>query len=99
MKKQINKDIKKRKLFKRYELKRRVLLGLVNDLSIPLGKRLEFVSLLSKLPRNASKTRTKNRCILTGRSKSVYRFCKLSRLGLRDLGSKGLIPGLSKTSW
>lgn len=99
MKKRISKDLRIRKLFRRYEIKRRLLLSLINDLSIPLGKRLEYVSLLNKLPRNASKTRVMNRCILTGRSKSVYKFCKLSRLSLRDLGSKGLIPGLSKKSW
>lgn len=99
MKKRIYKDIKKRKLFKHYEVRRRLLLGLINDLSIPLEKRLEFISQLNRLPRNASKGRILNRCILTGRSKSVYRFCKLSRLTLRDLGSRGLIPGLSKKSW
>ena len=99
MKKRIYKDIKLRKLFRRYEVRRRLLLGLINDLSIPLEKRLEFVSQLNRLPRNASKVRTHNRCILTGRSKSVYRFCKLSRLGLRQLGSEALIPGLSKKSW
>ena len=97
MKKRIYKDIKIRKLFKRYEIRRRLLLGLINDLSIPLERRM--VSQLNKLPRNASKVRTLNRCVLTGRSKSVYRFCKVSRLALRDLGSQGLIPGLSKKSW
>lgn len=99
MKKRIHKDIKIRRLFKRYEVKRRLLLGLINDLSIPLEKRLDFISELNRLPRNASKTRIMNRCVLTGRNKSVYRFCKLSRLSLRDLGSKGMIPGLSKKSW
>ena len=99
MKKRIYKDIKIRKLFKRNEIRRRLLLGLINDLSIPLEKRMEFVSQLNRLPRNASKVRTLNRCVLTGRSKSVYRFCKVSRLALRDLGSQGLIPGLSKKSW
>nr|YP_009647067.1 ribosomal protein S14 [Chloropicon mariensis]QBX98716.1 ribosomal protein S14 [Chloropicon mariensis] len=99
MKKRIYKDIRKRKLFKTYEVKRRILLGLINDLSIPLEKRLDFVTELNRLPRSASKVRVVNRCILTGRSKSVYKFCKLSRLSLRRLGSEGLIPGLSKKSW
>ena len=66
---------------------------------LEIEKRLEFISQLNRLPRIASKGRILNRCILTGRSKSVYRFCKLSRLTLRDLGSRGLIPGLSKKSW
>ncbi|MBB21242.1 MAG: 30S ribosomal protein S14 [Rickettsiales bacterium] len=99
MKKAIYKDIKLRKLFRRFEVRRRLLLGLINDMSIPLEKRLEFVSQLNRLPRNSSKVRTHNRCVLTGRSKSVHRFCKLSRLGLRKLASEGLIPALSKKSW
>ena len=99
MKKAIYKDIKLRKLFRRFEVRRRLLLGLINDMSIPLEKRLEFVSQLNRLPRNSSKVRTHNRCVLTGRSKSVYRFCKMSRLGLRKLASEGLIPALSKKSW
>lgn len=51
------------------------------------------------LPRNSSKGRVKNRCIETGRSHSVLRFCKLSRICLRDNASKALISGISKASW
>ena len=54
---------------------------------------------LSKLPKNSSKIRIKNRCVLTGRSKGVFRYFKLSRIQLRQLTLEGNIPGYSKTSW
>ena len=46
-----------------------------------------------------SATRIRNRCEMTGRPRGYYRKHKLSRIALRDLGSKGLIPGLVKSSW
>lgn len=54
---------------------------------------------IKSLNRNSSKSRIKNRCIETGRAHSVLRFCKLSRICLRENASKGLISGISKASW
>jgi small subunit ribosomal protein S14 len=54
---------------------------------------------LAKLPRNSSRTRIRNRCEVTGRPRAVYRKLKLSRIALRELGAKGLVPGLLKSSW
>ena len=54
---------------------------------------------LAKLPRNSSPTRLARRCELTGRRRSYYRKFKISRLMLRDLAHKGLIPGMRKSSW
>jgi small subunit ribosomal protein S14 len=54
---------------------------------------------LNQLPRNASPGRVRNRCEVTGRPRSVYRKLKMSRIALRELGNKGLIPGLVKSSW
>ena len=54
---------------------------------------------LAQLPRNSSTTRIRNRCELSGRPRSNYRKNKLSRIALRELGSKGLVPGLVKSSW
>ena len=51
------------------------------------------------MPRNASATRIRNRCEVTGRPRAFYRKHKLSRIALRELGSKGLSPGLVKSSW
>ena len=51
------------------------------------------------MPRKSATTRIRNRCELTGRPRATYRKNKLSRIALRELGSKGLIPGLVKSSW
>lgn len=54
---------------------------------------------LARLPRDASPTRIRNICALTGRSRSVYQKFKISRLMLRKLALEGKIPGMRKSSW
>ncbi|MGC4032697.1 MAG: 30S ribosomal protein S14 [Tepidisphaeraceae bacterium] len=54
---------------------------------------------LSSLPRDASPTRSHNRCELTGRSRAYLRKFKVSRIMLRELALKGMIPGMKKASW
>jgi small subunit ribosomal protein S14 len=54
---------------------------------------------LAQLPRNSSATRIRNRCEVTGRPRAYYRKLRLSRIALRELGARGLIPGLVKSSW
>ncbi|NSW45601.1 MAG: 30S ribosomal protein S14 [Bacteroidales bacterium] len=54
---------------------------------------------LQKLPRNSSKTRLHNRCMLTGRPKGYMRTFGLSRITFREMASNGLIPGVKKASW
>ena len=53
---------------------------------------------LAKLPRNANPNRVRNRCSLTGRPRSYYRFFGLSRIALRDLALRGELPGVKKSS-
>ena len=95
----IQRDNKRRKLVFKYELKRLQFKSMIKDFSIPKEIKYKYISKLNKLPRNSSKTRIRNRCILTGRSRSIFRFCKLSRIILRDLSSQGLLPGVKKSSW
>ena len=54
---------------------------------------------LQQLPRNASPTRLRNLCALTGRSRGVYRKFKISRIKLRELALEGKVPGMRKASW
>lgn len=54
---------------------------------------------LSKLPRNASPTRLKNRCELTGRPRGYMRKFSMSRIAFRELAHKGQLPGVKKASW
>ncbi|HYD73065.1 MAG TPA: 30S ribosomal protein S14, partial [Candidatus Binatia bacterium] len=66
---------------------------------LPLEERFAARLKLAQLPRNSSVTRVRNRCELTGRPRAFYRKLKLSRIALRDLASKGQIPGMVKSSW
>jgi ribosomal protein S14 len=92
-------DKKRRKLHLKYELKRIEYKSLISTLTLQPELRTEYLRKLNKLPRNSSVVRIKNRCILTGRGHSVYKFCRLSRIKLRELASQGVLMGISKSSW
>ena len=95
----IEKNNRRRKLAKRYSARRARLKAIVDDKSLPMEERFEAALKLATLPRNSSATRIRNRCEVTGRPRAFYRKLKMSRIALRELGSKGLIPGLVKSSW
>ena len=95
----IEKNERRRKLTKKYSSRRAKLKAIVHDKSLPVEDRFAATLKLAKLPRNSSATRIRNRCELTGRPRAIYRKHRLSRIALRELGSKGLIPGLVKSSW
>ncbi len=95
----IEREIKRKKLAKRYAGKRAELKAVIRDQSIPAEERFQAVLKLAELPRNSSKTRQRNRCALTGRPRSYYRKFNLSRIALRDLASRGELPGVTKSSW
>jgi small subunit ribosomal protein S14 len=95
----IEKNNRRRKMAKRFAGKRARLKTIAYDKELPLEERFEAQLKLAQLPRNSSATRIRNRCEITGRSRAYYRKLKMSRIALRDLGSKGLIPGLVKSSW
>ena len=79
--------------------KRENLKKIIKNKKLPLTERFEAQLKLAKIPRNSSKTRIRNRCEITGRPRGVYRKLKISRIALRDLASKGKIPGMTKSSW
>ena len=95
----INKNERRKKLVKQYAGKYAKLKATANDESLDDTERLVARLKMAELPRNANPTRVRNRCQLTGRSRSVYRKFGLSRIMIRELGNKGLIPGLTKSSW
>jgi len=95
----IERNKKRERLAKKFASKRARLKALANNESLPMEDRFSARMKLAELPRNSSKTRVKNRCELTGRSRSVYRKFRLSRIALRELASSGQIPGLVKASW
>ena len=63
------------------------------------GERMGLVHKLNEMPKNSSAVRYRNRCLLTGRSRGYYRKFAVSRIMLRDLASKGMLPGVTKASW
>ncbi len=95
----VERDLKRRRLHKRYAGKRKELKAIAMDKSRPMDERFQATLKLASLPRNSSKTRIHNRCELTGRPRGYYRKLRISRIALRELGSSGLIPGLVKSSW
>jgi small subunit ribosomal protein S14 len=95
----IEKNNRRRRLSKTYFGRRARLKAIATDRTKPMEERFAAALKLAELPRNSSATRIRNRCAVTGRPRGFYRKHKLSRIALRDLGSKGLIPGLLKSSW
>ena len=95
----IEKNGRRRKLTKKYSGRRARLKKIARDKNSPMEERFAAALKLAELPRNSSATRIHNRCIITGRPKAYYRKLKMSRIALRDMGSKGMIPGLLKSSW
>jgi small subunit ribosomal protein S14 len=95
----IEKNNRRRRLTKQYSARRERLKAVANDRTKPVEERFAATLKLAEMPRNSSATRIRNRCEMTGRPRGFYRKHKLSRIALRELGSKGLIPGLVKSSW
>jgi small subunit ribosomal protein S14 len=95
----IEKNNRRRKLSKKYAGRRSRLRAIARDKNSPMEERFAATLKLAELPRNSSATRIRNRCEVSGRPRGYYRKLRLSRIALRDLGSKGLIPGLVKSSW
>ena len=95
----IEKDKKRRNLVCKYELRRVEYKSIIKNTDLPTEIRSDFMNKLNTLPRNSCEVRIMNRCILTGRSKAVYRFCKISRIKMRELAASGLLAGVKKSSW
>ena len=95
----INKNNRRIKLSDRYYSKRKKLKEIIMNKKLPLEERFAAQLKLAKIPRNSAKIRIRNRCEITGRPHGVYRKLRISRIALRDLASKGKIPGMTKSSW
>ena len=99
MRAKIERDLKRRKLVANYNRKRTALKKILSDKSISKEMRALAQESLEKLPRDSSPVRLTNRCMLTGRPRSVSRFFGISRIKMRELALQGKLPGVSKASW
>lgn len=83
----------------KYGAQRAELLAIIKDPKVSEESRDEAYLALRRLPRDASPTRVRNRCNVTGRPRGYYRKFGLSRIALRDLALRGDLPGVTKSSW
>ena len=95
----IQRNLKRIRLAKKFLKKRENLKKIIKNKKLPLEERFAAQLKMAKLPRNSAKTRIRNRCEISGRPHGVYRKLRISRIALRDLASKGKIPGMTKSSW
>ena len=95
----VNRNNKRIKLSLKFKNKRKTLKDIVMNKKLNLDERFNAQMKLSKLPRNSSRSRVKNRCEITGRSRGVYKKLRISRIILRKLTLEGKIPGMIKSSW
>jgi len=94
-----NRELKRRKTVAKFKAKRAELLAITQDMNRSDEERDAAREKLQKLPRNASPSRLRNRCALTGRPRGVYRMFGLGRNKLRELAMRGEVPGIIKASW
>ncbi len=95
----VNKNERRKKLVKKYAAKYAKLKAIADDKSVDETERLIARLKLAEVPRNGNPTRVRNRCVTTGRPRAYYRKFGLCRVELRDLANKGMIPGVTKSSW
>jgi small subunit ribosomal protein S14 len=95
----IEKNKHRAKLVKQYAAKRKRLKAQAEDENLPMEERFAARLKLAELPRNSAASRIRNRCEVTGRPRGFIGKMKMSRIAVRELGSRGLIPGLVKSSW
>jgi small subunit ribosomal protein S14 len=95
----IQRELKRQKLAARYGKKRLKLKAIVRDLNSTDAEREVAQAKLNAMPRDASPTRQRKRCAITGRPHGVYRKFGLGRNKLREAAMRGEIPGLTKASW
>lgn len=95
----INRNNKRVKLAKSLEGKRAKLKAIIANKEAPMEERFAAVLKLAEMPRNSAKIRIRNRCALTGRPRGNFRKFNLCRVALRNLASRGELPGVTKSSW
>ena len=95
----VERDRKRMRLAAKFAAKRAALKAIATNDENSMEERFKARLKLAKLPRNSAPSRIRNRCEVTGRPRAYYRKLKMSRIALRDLASRGEIPGMVKSSW
>ncbi|MEO1203799.1 MAG: 30S ribosomal protein S14 [Pseudomonadota bacterium] len=95
----VQREIRRAKVVRRYAAKRAALKETIRSPNTPDDERAEAQAKLQALPRDASPSRMRNRCAISGRPHGYYRKFGLARNKLREAAMRGEIPGLTKASW
>lgn len=95
----IAKQRKRERLVRKYAARRAALKARAKDFKLTPIERQQALEALAKLPRNSSPVRLRNRCIVSGRPRGVYRKFMLSRIAFREMALNGQLPGIHKASW
>lgn len=93
------KDKKRRLFYQKSEKKKIILKYIFSNLNLPKNLRMRAYYQLKSLPRDCSITRIKNRCLLTNRSRSIYKKFRISRLVFRRMALNGELVGVRKSTW
>ena len=94
-----NRELKREQTVAKYAKKRAELKAAIANPNSTPEQRWEAQIALQKQPRDASASRLRNRCRITGRPHGVYRKFGLGRNKLREAAMRGDVPGLVKASW
>jgi small subunit ribosomal protein S14 len=95
----VNRETKRTKLVKKHAVKRDALRDVMKSQTASFEEKMDAAVKLQKLPRDSSPARQRNRCVMSGRSRGVYRKFGLGRNKLREATMRGDVPGLRKASW
>jgi small subunit ribosomal protein S14 len=95
----IKKNQQRREIVARYAARRQELKAIIKDPTSSQEQRAEAYTALRKMPRDASPTRIRNRCEMSGRPRAYLRQFGLARIAFRDMALAGFIPGVRKASW
>ena len=95
----IVKNNRRKVLLERYAERRAELIVVIKDPEASYEDKREAYAAIAKMPRDASATRYRNRCNVSGRPRAYFRKFGLSRIALRDMAHRGELPGVRKASW
>jgi small subunit ribosomal protein S14 len=95
----IQRNLKRQRMVEKFAEKRASLKAILANPETPDEEFYKAQDKLTKLPRNSSRVRLKNRCSITGRGRSIIRKFGVSRITFRELAVNGKLPGVTKSSW
>jgi small subunit ribosomal protein S14 len=95
----IAKNKRRKVLVDRYAERRAELVKVIKDPEASYDEKRDAYAAIAKMPRDASATRYRNRCAVSGRPRGYFRQFGLSRIAVRDMAHKGELPGIRKASW